>query len=60
MTVKQQLLETLQDLGDEELKHLQNAELVDGFTAIKKYRLEKADRLKTMDLMVGCTLLKML
>ncbi|XP_039995618.1 uncharacterized protein LOC120796647 [Xiphias gladius] len=53
MTVKQQLLETLQDLGDEELKHLQNAELVDGFTAIKKYRLEKVDRLKTMDLMVG-------
>ncbi|KAM4591495.1 NLR family CARD domain-containing protein 3-like isoform 1-T3 [Odontesthes bonariensis] len=54
--VKQQLLETLEDLGEQELKlfhwYLQNPELLDGFEAIKKCRLEKADRLDTVDMMV--------
>ncbi|XP_023250525.1 uncharacterized protein LOC111645516 [Seriola lalandi dorsalis] len=54
--MKQQLLETLQDLGEEELKlfqwYLQDAELLDGFPAIKKCHLENAGRLKTVDLMV--------
>ncbi|XP_071327165.1 protein NLRC3-like isoform X3 [Trachinotus anak] len=54
--VKQQLLDTLQDLGEEELKvfqwYLQDAELLDGFPAIKKCHLENAGRLKTVDLMV--------
>ncbi|XP_041834389.1 caspase-4-like [Melanotaenia boesemani] len=55
--LKQQLLETLEDLGDEELKlfhwYLQNPELLDGFSAMKKSRLQKADRPDTVDLMVN-------
>ncbi|XP_071327166.1 NACHT, LRR and PYD domains-containing protein 6-like [Trachinotus anak] len=55
--VKQQLLDTLQDLGEEELKvfqwYLPDAELLDGFSAIKKCHLENAGRLKTVDLMVN-------
>lgn len=54
--LKQQLLETLEDLGEEQLKrfqwYLQNPELLNGFPNIKKYRLENADRLKTVDLMI--------
>ena len=54
--MKQQLLETLEDLGEQELKrfhwYLQNPELLDGFKAIRKCRLEKADRLDTVDVMV--------
>ncbi|XP_041835303.1 uncharacterized protein LOC121635931 [Melanotaenia boesemani] len=51
------LLETLEDLDTRELKYfhwyLQNAdESVDGFRSIKKSRLEHADRLDTVDLMV--------
>ncbi|CAN9498306.1 unnamed protein product [Ophioblennius macclurei] len=51
------LLDSLQDLGAEELKcfhwFLQNAdEVEDGFRAIRKCHLDKADRLDTVDLMV--------
>ncbi|XP_029942295.1 NACHT, LRR and PYD domains-containing protein 3-like isoform X2 [Salarias fasciatus] len=51
------LLDSLQDLGAEQLKHfqwlLQNAdEAEDGFRAIRKCHLETADRLDTVDLMV--------
>ncbi|XP_078140915.1 NACHT, LRR and PYD domains-containing protein 3-like [Centroberyx gerrardi] len=55
-TVKELLLETLNDLGDEELKifqwFLQQAEILEGFPAIQKSRLEKANRLDTVDQMV--------
>uniref|UniRef100_A0A3B4VBP5 NACHT domain-containing protein n=1 Tax=Seriola dumerili TaxID=41447 RepID=A0A3B4VBP5_SERDU len=55
--VKQQLLETLQDFGLKELElfqwYLQNAELLDGFPAIKRCELENAGRPKTVDLMVS-------
>nr|XP_046272147.1 NACHT, LRR and PYD domains-containing protein 12-like isoform X2 [Scatophagus argus] len=55
-TVKELLLETLDDLGDEELKiskwFLQQAEILEGFPAIPKSQLEKADRLDTLDLIV--------
>jgi len=54
--VKEQLLETLEDLLDKELKlfhwYLQDTELLGGFTAIKKSHLEKADRPDTVDLLV--------
>uniref|UniRef100_UPI003AAB8298 NLR family CARD domain-containing protein 3-like isoform X1 n=1 Tax=Centroberyx gerrardi TaxID=166262 RepID=UPI003AAB8298 len=50
------LLGTLEDLGDEELKSfkwfLQQADILDGFPAIPKSRLEKADRQDTVDQMV--------
>uniref|UniRef100_A0A3Q1IXK5 B30.2/SPRY domain-containing protein n=1 Tax=Anabas testudineus TaxID=64144 RepID=A0A3Q1IXK5_ANATE len=54
MAAKQhELLDMLEDLGEEELKkfqwYLQNA---DGLQNIKKSKLEKADRLETVDLMV--------
>uniref|UniRef100_A0A7N6ASG4 Pyrin domain-containing protein n=1 Tax=Anabas testudineus TaxID=64144 RepID=A0A7N6ASG4_ANATE len=50
------LLDMLEDLGEEELKkfqwHLQNSKLPDGFHNIKKSKLEKADRLETVNSMV--------
>ncbi|XP_078138442.1 NACHT, LRR and PYD domains-containing protein 3-like [Centroberyx gerrardi] len=53
---KEKLLETLEDLGDEELKKfqwfLQQDDILEGFPAIKKSRLENADRLDTVDQMV--------
>uniref|UniRef100_A0A7N6F9H7 B30.2/SPRY domain-containing protein n=1 Tax=Anabas testudineus TaxID=64144 RepID=A0A7N6F9H7_ANATE len=52
-SVQEELLDMLEDLGEEELKkfqwYLQNA---DGLQNIKKSKLEKADRLETVDLMV--------
>lgn len=55
--LKEWLWETLETLGTEELKNfkwcLQNVtESRDGFKPIKKSRLENADRLDTVDLMV--------
>uniref|UniRef100_A0AAZ1X2Y4 B30.2/SPRY domain-containing protein n=1 Tax=Oreochromis aureus TaxID=47969 RepID=A0AAZ1X2Y4_OREAU len=55
--LKEWLWETLETLGTEELKNfkwcLQNVtESKDGFKPIKKSRLENADRLDTVDLMV--------
>lgn len=54
--VTELLLETLVDLGDEELKifkwYLQQAEILKDFAAIPKSLLEKADRLDTVDLIV--------
>ncbi|KAM9346069.1 NACHT, LRR and PYD domains-containing protein 3-like [Symphorus nematophorus] len=56
MAVRELLLETLEDLGDEELKifkwFLQQAEILEDFPAIPKSHLEKADRLDTLDLIV--------
>ncbi|XP_033182520.1 NACHT, LRR and PYD domains-containing protein 3-like [Anabas testudineus] len=55
-SVPEQLLDMLEDLGEEELKkfqwHLQNSKLPDGFHNIKKSKLEKADRLETVNSMV--------
>uniref|UniRef100_A0A4W6C2V8 NACHT domain-containing protein n=1 Tax=Lates calcarifer TaxID=8187 RepID=A0A4W6C2V8_LATCA len=55
-SVKELLLETLEDLGDEELKifkwFLQQAEVLEDFPAIPKSHLEKADRLDTLELIV--------
>ncbi|XP_025758664.1 NACHT, LRR and PYD domains-containing protein 3 isoform X4 [Oreochromis niloticus] len=55
ISVKEQLLHILENLGEVELKHfhwyLQNATKGD-FPSIKKCHLENADRLKTVDLMV--------
>lgn len=54
--VTELLLETLDDLGDEELKtfkwFLQQAEILEDFPAIPRSRLEKADKLDTLDLIV--------
>uniref|UniRef100_A0A3P9DJL3 Pyrin domain-containing protein n=1 Tax=Maylandia zebra TaxID=106582 RepID=A0A3P9DJL3_9CICH len=54
-SVPLQLLEMLDDLGEEQLKrfhfYLQN-EPVGDFQTIKKSRLENADRLKTVDVMI--------
>lgn len=54
--VTEVLLETLDDLGDEEFKifkwFLQQAEILEDFPAIRKSRLEKADRLDTLDLIL--------
>ncbi|XP_034450168.1 NACHT, LRR and PYD domains-containing protein 12-like isoform X5 [Hippoglossus hippoglossus] len=54
--VTELLLGTLEDLADEELKSfkwfLQQAEIPEGFPAIPKSHLEKADRLDTLDLIV--------
>ncbi|XP_051275753.1 NLR family CARD domain-containing protein 3 isoform X2 [Dicentrarchus labrax] len=51
-----ELLETLEDLGDRELKnfkwYLQQADFLKDFPPIPKSRLEKADRPDTVDLMV--------
>ncbi|XP_071759119.1 caspase b-like [Centroberyx gerrardi] len=56
MTFKERLLETLEDLGDEELKSfkwfLQQDDILEGFPAIKKRQLENADRQDTVDQMV--------
>uniref|UniRef100_A0A3Q1EP84 Pyrin domain-containing protein n=1 Tax=Acanthochromis polyacanthus TaxID=80966 RepID=A0A3Q1EP84_9TELE len=50
------LLEVLQDLGNDELKHFQwllkQAGIIEGFPAIPKSRLEEADRQDTVDEMV--------
>jgi len=55
--VMEQLLNTLQDLGDKELSlfqwYLQHPELLGGFPAIKVCHLQNASREKTVDLMVG-------
>ncbi|KAK2832790.1 hypothetical protein Q5P01_016679 [Channa striata] len=54
--VRELLLETLLDLGDEELKTfkwvLQHAEMLTDLPAIPKWPLEKADRIDTLDLIV--------
>uniref|UniRef100_A0A7N6F7D3 NACHT domain-containing protein n=1 Tax=Anabas testudineus TaxID=64144 RepID=A0A7N6F7D3_ANATE len=54
-SVQEELLDMLEDLGEEELKkfqwHLQNAKLPDGLQNIKKSKLEKVDRLETVNLM---------
>lgn len=51
-----ELLETLEDLGDRELKtfkwYLQQADFLKDLSAIPKSRLESADRPDTVDLMV--------
>ncbi|XP_033501379.1 NACHT, LRR and PYD domains-containing protein 3-like [Epinephelus lanceolatus] len=50
------LFGVLEDLGNEELKHFQwflkQADIIEGFPAIPKSRLEKADRQDTVDQMV--------
>lgn len=55
-TVTELLLETLDDLRDEELKifkwFLQQAEILEDFPAIPKSHLDKADRLDTLGLIV--------
>lgn len=55
-SVHEELLEILENLGEEKLKSfqwfLQYAKLPDGFHNIKKSKLEKADKLRTVDLMV--------
>lgn len=55
-TVTELLLETLDDLGEDELKifkwFLQQAEILEDFPAIPRSRLEKADKLDTLDLIV--------
>ncbi|XP_029913609.1 NLR family CARD domain-containing protein 3-like [Myripristis murdjan] len=53
--LKELLLETLNDLGDKELKEFKwylQAEILEGLPAIPKSRLEKADRPDTVDQMV--------
>ncbi|XP_029913846.1 NACHT, LRR and PYD domains-containing protein 12-like [Myripristis murdjan] len=56
MTVKELLLETLNDLGDDDLKifqwFLQQTDSLEGLPAIPKSRLERADRPDTVDQMV--------
>lgn len=53
--VPEQLLDMLDDLGEEELErfhwYLQNVPVAD-FTTIKKSRLVKASRTRTVDLMI--------
>ncbi|XP_026224918.2 NACHT, LRR and PYD domains-containing protein 12-like [Anabas testudineus] len=55
-SVQEELLHMLEDLGEEELKkfqwHLQNLKLPEHLQNIKKSKLEKADRLETVDSMV--------
>ncbi|XP_078138485.1 uncharacterized protein LOC144538283 [Centroberyx gerrardi] len=55
-TDKEKLLETLEHLGEEEFKKfkwfLQQGDSLEGFPAIKKSRLEKENRLYTVDRMV--------
>ncbi|XP_051264987.1 NACHT, LRR and PYD domains-containing protein 3 isoform X1 [Dicentrarchus labrax] len=55
-TPKQVVLGTLEDLGAEDLKifkwYLQQSEVLAGFPAIPKSRLENADRVDTVDQMV--------
>ncbi|KAM4710886.1 protein NLRC3-like isoform 1-T2 [Anableps anableps] len=56
-SVDVQLLETLEDLGEEEMErfkwYLKNFKSSDKSESIKWYHLEKADRLETVDLMVS-------
>lgn len=56
MAVKALLLETLDDLRDEELKtfkwFLEQGEILEDFPAIPKSHLEKADRLDTLGLIM--------
>ncbi|XP_071401611.1 NLR family CARD domain-containing protein 3-like [Centroberyx affinis] len=56
MTFKERLLETLEDLRDDELKSfkwfLLQDDILEGFPAIKKRQLENADRQDTVDQMV--------
>ncbi|XP_029935551.1 uncharacterized protein LOC115379033 [Myripristis murdjan] len=56
VTLQEQLLSVLEDLGKEDLKgfqwFLQNAEIMSPFPAIPKSKLETADRMDTVDLMV--------
>ncbi|XP_071380139.1 NACHT, LRR and PYD domains-containing protein 3-like isoform X2 [Centroberyx affinis] len=53
---KRLLIKTLEDLGDEELKifqwFLQQDDILEGFPAIKKSKVEKANRQDTVDQMV--------
>ncbi|XP_071399232.1 NACHT, LRR and PYD domains-containing protein 3-like isoform X2 [Centroberyx affinis] len=53
---KRLLIETLEDLGDEELKifqwFLQQNDILEGFPAIRKSKVEKANRQDTVDQMV--------
>lgn len=55
-TPKEMLLETLEDLGAEDFKkfkwYLQQQGVLEGFRAIRKSRLENADRMDTVDQMV--------
>ncbi|XP_071396617.1 protein NLRC3-like [Centroberyx affinis] len=55
-TDKEKLLKTLEDLGDEEFRRfkwfLQQDDILEGFPAIPKCRLENADRQDTVDQMV--------
>ena len=55
-TPKQALLGTLEDLGKDDFKHfkwlLQQEGIAKGFPAIPKCRLEKANRMETVDQMV--------
>uniref|UniRef100_A0A3B4VFB3 Pyrin domain-containing protein n=1 Tax=Seriola dumerili TaxID=41447 RepID=A0A3B4VFB3_SERDU len=55
-TPKQILLMTLEDLGAEDFKKfkwfLQQKEVLEGFPSIPRTRLENADRMDTVDLMV--------
>lgn len=54
--VKQQLLDMLQHLGQDDMKtfqwHLQDSEFLGGFQEIKKVDLEKADIRETVDVMI--------
>lgn len=59
--LKEVLWNTLENLRDEEFKNFQwflkQDDIVEGFSAIREVRLERADRQDTVDLMVqkyGC------
>ncbi|XP_071376432.1 uncharacterized protein [Centroberyx affinis] len=56
MTVGEKLLETLEDLGDEDFKRfkwfLHQPDILEGFPAIRGSRLEHADRQDTVDQML--------
>ncbi|KAF3707872.1 hypothetical protein EXN66_Car001045 [Channa argus] len=56
MTVTERLLQTLEDLREEDFNkfkwYLWHKEALEGFQEIQKSRLEKATRLDTVDLMV--------
>lgn len=55
-SVDEQLLDILEELGEEKLKAfhrcLQDPQVLGGFPAIKQSQLETADELETVDLMV--------
>lgn len=54
--VDEQLLDILEELGEEKLKafhrYLQDPQVLGGFPAIKQSQLETADELETVDLIV--------